>query len=407
VPSLLAWLDHSEEDHRRMRELVALFAQEESRDELGIGAVRDAFSDRLFPGVSVIQTRARYLLFVPWIYRAAEQRKLAGVPLRARAEAQERRLIEALRRGGDLAGLIGRVAGPGVKNLPSAIYWTGLQTYGIVRHPGTFDQAMRSLAAVTQLNEADELAERAPSLWHPTLPPAPSRLFHFESETFAVQPDEATWLVERIIDRVPNSLHGHLLLRRMRPAADAAAPWLLPTLGQLPEELRSVIEHARSFSLAIHGAALLYNLLLARRGAELGFDGMDDWAAHYEDQLASWWAEVASDPAVPRWDRTAFWRTVRASNPNVTFRTISWVDAWLDGVVNGSAAKAAIDSGMARLVSDRERQLKGPKSRLVNDRLLAAWSGSAGTERLLYRWPTARTQLMDVFDGLERQHAGA
>jgi hypothetical protein len=407
VPSLLAWLDYSEEDHRRMRELVALFAQEESRDELGIGAIRDAFSDRLFPGVSVIQTRARYLLFVPWIYRAAEQRGLTGAQLRARAEAQERRLVETLRRGGDLAGLIGRVAGPGVKILPSTIYWTGLQTYGIARHPGTFDQAIRSLVAVRHLDEADELAERVPSLWHPTLPPAPPGFFDFESDTFAVQLDEASFLVERIVDRVPDSLHAHLLLHRMRLAGDAAAPWLLPTLRQLPEELRGALEHARLFSLAMHGAALLYNLLLARRGAELGYDGMDDHADHYEDQLANWWGEVAPDPGVHDWDRTDFWRTVRASNPNVTPRTVAWVDSWLDGVVDGTAAIAATDTGLASLVSDRERRLKGSKSRLVNDRLLAAWNGSAGTARLLYRWPTVRTQLLDLFDGLERHDAGA
>lgn len=36
-------------------------------DELGIGSIRDTFSDELFPGTSTIQTRARYFLFVPWI----------------------------------------------------------------------------------------------------------------------------------------------------------------------------------------------------------------------------------------------------------------------------------------------------------------------------------------------------
>lgn len=65
-----------------MRELIALFSQEESRDELGTGAVRDAFSDLLFPGVSVLQTRARYLLFVPWIFREAERRGMLGPELR-------------------------------------------------------------------------------------------------------------------------------------------------------------------------------------------------------------------------------------------------------------------------------------------------------------------------------------
>ena len=34
-PSVLAWLDYSEADQRRARDIVALFSQAESRDELG------------------------------------------------------------------------------------------------------------------------------------------------------------------------------------------------------------------------------------------------------------------------------------------------------------------------------------------------------------------------------------
>ena len=41
------------------------FQEKESRDELGLGSVRDSFADQLFPGTSTIQTRLRYTLFVP------------------------------------------------------------------------------------------------------------------------------------------------------------------------------------------------------------------------------------------------------------------------------------------------------------------------------------------------------
>ena len=49
MTSLIAWLDASSEDQRRMREIVNLFSERESRDELGIGQVRDALSDRFGP----------------------------------------------------------------------------------------------------------------------------------------------------------------------------------------------------------------------------------------------------------------------------------------------------------------------------------------------------------------------
>ena len=60
--SLIAWLDVSAEEQRRVRELVAMFSDKSTLDELGIGQVRDAFSDTLFPGQSTIQTRARVIL---------------------------------------------------------------------------------------------------------------------------------------------------------------------------------------------------------------------------------------------------------------------------------------------------------------------------------------------------------
>ena len=45
-----------------------------SRDELGLGAVRDSIADHLFPGTSTIQTRLRYMLFIPWLFRTLEGR---------------------------------------------------------------------------------------------------------------------------------------------------------------------------------------------------------------------------------------------------------------------------------------------------------------------------------------------
>ena len=53
-PAVIAWLDYSQADQRRAREIVAMFSQAESRDELGLGQIRDALSDTLFPGTPVI-----------------------------------------------------------------------------------------------------------------------------------------------------------------------------------------------------------------------------------------------------------------------------------------------------------------------------------------------------------------
>ena len=60
--SAFVWLDYSERERRKMLDVVDLFREHDTRDELGIGSVRDAFADLLFPGTSTIMTRARYFL---------------------------------------------------------------------------------------------------------------------------------------------------------------------------------------------------------------------------------------------------------------------------------------------------------------------------------------------------------
>jgi hypothetical protein len=65
MPSHLSWVDFAEDDRRRMLDVISALSNRDTMDELGLGTVRSAFADRFFPGTSTIQTRARYMLFVP------------------------------------------------------------------------------------------------------------------------------------------------------------------------------------------------------------------------------------------------------------------------------------------------------------------------------------------------------
>ena len=96
MPSSFAWLDYSEDERQRMLDAVDLFKEKGTRDEMGIGSVRDAFADLFFPGTSTIQTRARYFLFVPWVYLQLEQRRVPSSEIAWRARDMEIGLIDAL-----------------------------------------------------------------------------------------------------------------------------------------------------------------------------------------------------------------------------------------------------------------------------------------------------------------------
>src|SRR5258708_7276325 len=115
--SALVWLDYSERERRKMLDVVDLFRERDTRDELGIGSVRDAFADLMFPGTSTIMTRARYFLLVPWMYEQQERSRVGSAQIAARARRAEVNLVDAIERSDDNRFNIGKVAKATLKRL--------------------------------------------------------------------------------------------------------------------------------------------------------------------------------------------------------------------------------------------------------------------------------------------------
>lgn len=110
MTSLIVWLDHSEFEDAVLTSSLAKFEEKGTVDELGIGTIRDALSDRLFPGTSIIQTRARYFLFIPWMYERLEERGVRSDKTERSARECEIALTDRLLASDDTAGTIGKVA---------------------------------------------------------------------------------------------------------------------------------------------------------------------------------------------------------------------------------------------------------------------------------------------------------
>ena len=71
-----------------------------------------------------------------------------------------------------------------------------------------------------------------------------------------------------------------------RPGNQPNFVWEIDNLDEAPEHLRDLADHARRFSIVIHGAALMYNLLLARRR------GDEELVNEYVDRLDRWENEL-------------------------------------------------------------------------------------------------------------------
>ena len=115
MTSTFGWLATDMRQRRNMLEAIDQFKDETTVDDLGLGVIRDAISDTLFPGTSTLHTRIRYTLFVPWLLQLAAVNNTDTSSMRQAFEASEFQLVPALLAGGETQGVIGRVAGQSLR----------------------------------------------------------------------------------------------------------------------------------------------------------------------------------------------------------------------------------------------------------------------------------------------------
>jgi hypothetical protein len=406
--SAFVWLDYSERERRKMLDVVDLFREHDTRDELGVGSVRDAFADMLFPGTSTIMTRARYFLLVAWTYQRLERLQVRSAEVAARARQAELKLVEPIERSDDNDGNIGKLAKTTLKRLPSSVYWQGLSVWGIRSFSGAQVRYHRSLdryyAQLTRhggrASERDvEHDDLISPNWHAGLVLPPE---DFPKEcSLSLTLSEAEYLAERI--RLSPACSGSLLaelVAQRRRNDDVPFAWEHPHCAKLPLKLREMLDHARNFSEVMHGAPLLYNLILAEQARR------KDSVAKYRRSFAEWAKSLAARSGVlAQWDRKRFWEIVRSVNPRITAPTLEFINSWWDIALPENAG-GLCDSPSARLlIRDRERRLKKNLARIDNPRAQELWTGDSGTAQLEFRWFITQRLLADIFDALEAADA--
>jgi len=343
--------------------VIDLFRDQDTVDELGLSAIWDALADLLFPGTGTVQTRARYFLFVPWIFRTVETQRIPSTRAKAAVRRLEVKLIGSLLAGGtDQLGIIGRQAGAGLKRMPSAIYWSGLRRLGIRRLHGSVDQLLRTYDATARsareaLRDDDgEIVESVIARWDPYLPDVPDDFLDTPTR-FELPLSEAAFLRDRVRDSGSGSLLDVLLSPEVRPSA-MAFPWQHPDVRRFPESVRRTLSHAQRYSEAMHGAALLYNLQLARE------KGVDEWSDTYEERLVAW-ADLLEDQggAHAAWPREEFWEMVTAAQ-RVHPLARAFVDSWSQ-LLSRDGFQVHYNPRALALVTARELSVAMTKSPLV------------------------------------------
>ncbi len=382
--SSISWLDFSEAERRRALQIVELLAQPETRDELGLGAIRDAFAEALFPGTSTVQRRARYFLLIPWTFREIERRSWGSAGALERARREELRLIESLLAGGETDGIIGGRARRNLRQVPSMIYWQGLARWGIRRVSGTREQWARAVARSGEPALDDDGQEvDAASWWHAGLPEPPQSWP--DEHSLELHSSEAEYLRERIRDRCAGTMLATLVERR-HEWPEVRFAWQLE-VPELPAGQREILEHARRFSETMHGASLLYNHALAVANDD------QTRVEEYRASLERWATEQSLTNqrgiAVDR-----LWELLAEVGSRHSEFTRTFVEEWFR--VAADPARAVDDPAARDLVATRERFVKGRLARLSYDSARETWRGAAGAGQLDFRWGSTQRQVLDI-----------
>ncbi|MBD2760539.1 hypothetical protein IEE94_13585 [Yimella sp. cx-573] len=418
MASTVGWLNFDAEQQRRTELMMAAIAEQGTIDELGLGDVRDLIARALHPGITVLQTRARYLVFLPHLYQSIQGSTTEA--LWENGRKREGTLVNDLnsyyREQGDDddRGIIGRNRAEKAKQPASVAYWGLMRQLGILRLPkaSVSDYCTALLtsrqhqAMAAGLHDDDLAPQSAAAFWSEF--PAPDA----KGSGFNLSHAEAEWLQERFVaagaqyaeDERP--LWAHLLSPQQQAwFPDVAYPWQHPGADQFPSRTREAMLLGRDLDQTIHGARVLYNYLCSA-AQSLDHAHREEWVARYENAMQTWQDTTATDglPSVERLDSLHEWaqlqlatRGTQLARMRVT-KTIRFVKDWHQ--IATTSNNLLTDERAAELLKKRESFIKPGRARLANKDRMRDWNGSAGAGHFSYNWAVTSRLLTDIHRGL-------
>lgn len=411
----VGWVDFSSEHRDKVRTVIDLLKKQGVVDELGIGVIRDSFADRLFPGISTIQTRAKYFTLTAMLIRdyldlpeAKREKQSLEEYLSDREKRCRIKLAARYGSQGEARGIFGITFGErrdrDIQRPPSSVYWNGMRKFGIVRTRLSLSEfsrvnsRRRSLKSVLEGTDREKGDDQDADLGSgPRVRVPEIDANYWENLSITLNASEAEFLHQHITANVPDSLLGQILLDdqavsqvlKLRRTSSFAEFAELPFLRALRnEDLRTALHHARDFWVIMEGAHIRYNWLLQARF------GTPEGRAECDDYWGQWCQRISSFDWT-KWDTNYVWRLVDWHESQVRPETRRFVDGWIAESRRGGHDLAACDA----LVINQERANKRSRARLrpgARDEKVGGWIGLTDLD---YRFPQVRTLVEDIQRG--------
>lgn len=411
--SQLGWIDFSPDDRNKVGNVLAMLSEPGTLDELGIGQIRDAYSDALFPGISTIQTRAKYYITIPRIIRDFQalppSRRKQGLQSYLKERENEVARILAIVHGEDEIGIIGRtrINSGGVDRRPSVIYWNGLRTFGVVKTRlslADFCRHIENSAAHSEM-ELAEIAEGRDDkdAVHTDkfvcLPDKPTGWLSEGMLRLELSFKEADFLKQKLIampaieHTVPTQLFRHDLADKAIDIESGETNQfellteILLKNRKVSQQCKSTIQLANEFGLAIEGPHIRYNIIAAKNNS------FDKKVSQYEEEY--WlWQDKVNALGLFNADSADRWLSVfnNGSTHSIKGRSKDFVIAFCK-MQQANAPLVQLDKLVMKQALDNKGERSLLKKKLSNEDWI-------GIRRLDYRWGSAKVILRDIRDGL-------
>jgi hypothetical protein len=373
-------------------------AEQGVRDEVGFLIIHDAYANRFFPGTSVQQTRLRYILFVPWIYKRLLER---GIKSKVEEELanEETTLVRRLK-DNEKRGVIGATIYPQpAKQPPSVIYWSALNAWGLLRpeanrNPsrGFVHRMLERVSPIKRRYRSEvEPEERYDPFW--TLPNPPREWSEDKPNlTFELTTAECEYLRERLsLVHKPGNTEPSLLARLAEAKAAPQSLYSRETSKYADEEDHAALRRAASAAaLGAVGRGIYAALLeqICERD-----DGRQDIGTshrrHLFDSVIPEFRELALELNLDELMHDV--PKMPATLVVVLKETLDWLRSPRSNL-NGLR-----DSYAASERSRKQQRARLPVNGLARDRR-TEWQPKVTTfaEQLHYRWPHAQQFLKDL-----------
>lgn len=290
------WIDFSKEQKNKVGAVLDLLKFEGMVDELGLGTVRDILADRMFPGLSTIQTKAKYFFYIPyilWDYQLLSPSQKKKINPSKYLDDQEHEIMwELAPKYKDGDGVIGisKIKPERIARRPSAIYWNGLYTFGLIDTRGLGAESFLkncSKRSLSDLLSSQSTGDDAPkddadvdfeNIFSIKIPYKKN----WRSElTIELDKEEAQILKDHIKSRANKTLLSLLLeedkIWNVFSAADNFSEFAkaCETL-KIPSQIYKEIQLAHDFSELMYGSHLFYNMMIQEKKFGNGFY-LNEW----------------------------------------------------------------------------------------------------------------------------------